>query len=126
VSINFSILLLSMLFGTVGVACRYMLQEALQGASFPWSTLIVNVVGSAAIGAIYGLSKGQEVSSTALVAVSVGLLGALTTHSTFSIDTLKLLEVGSFGFAAVNVVANNALSLGFCYVGFALMRSGGA
>ncbi|HYF08284.1 MAG TPA: CrcB family protein, partial [Acetobacteraceae bacterium] len=69
------------------------------GAGFPWGTLAVNVIGSAAIGALAATSiEGQ-----ARLFLVTGLLGGFTTFSAFSLDALRLVEGGRLGGAALYV-----------------------
>jgi len=73
------------------------------GRAFPWGTLVVNVSGSLLIG-ILGvlLVERLDVSDALRFGVLVGLLGSFTTFSTFSIETLNLLEQGEIARAVLN------------------------
>src|SRR5512145_3495083 len=85
-----------------GVAAR------LIGETFPWGTLIVNVAGSFVIGLFFTLTGPDGrllVPSTARQFVMVGLLGGYTTFSSFSLQTLNLVQDGEFLYAGANVVA---------------------
>jgi CrcB protein len=91
-----------------GVAAR------LIGETFPWGTLIVNVVGSFVIGIFFTLTGPDGrllVSPTARQFVMVGLLGGYTTFSSFSLQTLNLIHDGQFLYAGANVVASVALCM---------------
>lgn len=113
-----------MALGCVGVSLRFFLQTQLQNMSvFPWSTLIVNLVGSLAIGGLYGYTKASVQTPFWLLPVTGGLLGALTTFSSYSMDTVQLIEAGHWVLALTNVLVQNFLGIGCCYLGYWLMRS---
>lgn len=86
------------------------------GERFPWGTLVVNVTGSALIGAAAGLALAQKMpligEPPVWALLVVGVLGSYTTVSSFSHQTLILLHSGEPGRAAANVAASVALCLG--------------
>jgi CrcB protein len=93
------------------------------GRGFPWGTLFVNVVGSLLMGLLSILlleryNIGPEWRAAALV----GMLGSFTTFSTFSIETLNLLEQGDLLRAAGNIVFSIAVCLVAVWFGVALGR----
>ena len=114
--------------GAVGTLLRYWcsgLVAAAIGETFPWGTMVVNVVGSMLIGlfaALVGpdgrLLLGPEVRQT----VTVGVFGGFTTFSSFSLQTLALIQDQEWLFAAANVL----LSVGLCLAGVWLGWSIGA
>lgn len=113
-----------MLLGCLGVGMRFFLQTQLQPLShFPWSTLLVNITGSFFIGGLFGYAKSVAVTPLWLVAISVGLLGALTTFSSYSLDTVQLIESGRWMWAALNVSLQNIFGIGSCYLGYWLMQN---
>lgn len=103
--------------GALGAMARYGSVVAvgrLTGFGFPWGTVTVNLAGSLLLGLLIGaLAHGLHLSQEARGLIVVGFLGAFTTFSTFSLDTVTLLERGSwwpaFGYAAGSVVAGIAL-----------------
>ncbi|HYS15807.1 MAG TPA: fluoride efflux transporter CrcB [Candidatus Binatia bacterium] len=119
-------LLLICLGGAIGTGLRYLtsgLAARWLGAEFPYGTLIVNVVGSFLIGLI------QQIGVTTLLVpeatrlfLTVGIMGGLTTYSSFSYETVRLVEVGAWGQAGVNVLATTALCLVVCFLGIAVGR----
>lgn len=108
--------------GALGALCRYgagLLAVRLFGSSFPVGTLAVNVAGSFLIGAVFAAaSAGPAGPLTAFV--MQGFCGALTTFSTFSLDTFRLFAEGRTGRAVANVTLNMVLSLGAAALGLFL------
>jgi len=84
--------------GALGALARHgltNLTSALMGAHFPWGTLVVNVLGSLAIGVVFVLLVEKNLFSLVWrSALIVGFLGAMTTFSTFSLQTIHLLQEG--------------------------------
>lgn len=91
-----------------GVAAR------LIGETFPWGTLIVNVIGGLVIGLVATLTGPDGrilVGTTARQFIMLGLCGGFTTFSSFSLQTLNLMQDGEWLFAALNVVGSVILCL---------------
>jgi CrcB protein len=101
----------------LGGAARYWcsgLAARLIGETFPWGTLIVNVVGSFIIGIVFTLTGPDGrvfVSATARQFIMTGLCGGYTTFSSFSLQTLNLIENGQFLYAGANIVGSVVLCL---------------
>lgn len=89
--------------GAAGAVTRFGVSTWLPTREFPWATLLVNLVGSLALGFLI-LPGGMEHQTRLLVAV--GFLGALTTLSTFSVETVDALRVGQTAAAATAFLAN--------------------
>jgi len=118
--------LLICLGGAVGTGARYGvggLCARWLGADFPYGTLVVNVLGSFLIGFIQqvGLTT-LAIPDTARLVLTIGVMGGFTTYSSFSYETLRLVEEGSWLQAAINVVATTGLCLGVCALGLTLGR----
>lgn len=102
---------------TSGVAARWL------GADFPYGTLIVNVVGSFLIGLIQQVGTASLlIPETTRLFLTVGIMGGLTTYSSFSYETVRLAQIGAWGQAWVNVLVTTALCLGVCFLGIAVGR----
>lgn len=95
----------------------------LAGRGFPWGTLVVNSLGSLLIGFLFvTLVERSAVSEVMRAALLVGLLGGFTTFSTFSLETLILIEEASYTKAAANIIVSIVLCLGGAWVGMVLAR----
>lgn len=110
--------------GAIGACLRYALTELvtnLLGKAFPFGTLLVNILGSFVLGLLYVLiSSGVLAALPWRPLVIVGLIGGFTTFSTFSLDTLLLLQQGEWFKAAANIVLNVLLCLIFAWFGMKL------
>lgn len=113
--------------GALGALLRHYLGgnvQALAGPGFPWGTLLVNVSGCLAMGALYVLLVERPESAGAWRAgLMIGLLGAYTTFSAFSIETLALVEAGHTLRAAGYVLCSIVLSLAACWAGLVAARA---
>jgi len=116
--------------GAIGAVLRYVVSLAvhgLAGTAFPYGTLAVNVLGSGAMGFLFVMFLERFSPDGNLRAlVLVGLLGAFTTFSTFSMETLNLIEEGALLKAAFNVLLSVGLCLAAAWVGVGLARNLGA
>ena len=119
-------LLLICLGGALGTGARYLiggLAVRWLGSEFPYGTLFINVVGSFLIGFVQqvGLTTLAIPETTRLV-LTIGVMGGFTTYSSFSYETIRLVENGSWLGAAANVVLTTGLCLVVCVLGLALGR----
>ena len=92
--------------GFVGANARYLLGgwiAARFGSTFPYGTLVINVTGSFILGLIMGTLEGHVLSPVVRLALAIGFVGAYTTFSTWTYETLRLLEDGSWELAFANV-----------------------
>jgi CrcB protein len=97
--------------GAVGSTLRYGLSGWLMNRSagtFPWGTLAVNVLGCVAMGVLGRLLFESVARPELRMGILVGLLGGFTTFSTFSFETLQLVNDRQFGSAAIYVLLTNA------------------
>ena len=113
--------------GAVGAVLRYKTVgwiAHLMGHGFPWGTLAVNVAGSFAMGVLVELAALKLTMSGEMRAfLAVGLLGAFTTFSTFSLDVATLWERGAVMAAGAYIAASVALSILALFAGLALIRT---
>ncbi|MEP4768366.1 MAG: fluoride efflux transporter CrcB [Roseibium sp.] len=124
-------LLLVMLGGGLGAGSRHlvsMITLRLFGAGFPVGTLVVNVVGSLAMGLFIGWLVRHEVGNlqTLRYFVATGFLGGFTTFSAFSLDTSVLWERGDTQLALTYVLASVVLSIAGVFAGLMIMRQVGS
>jgi len=119
-------LLLVIAGAAVGAPLRYLSDRAIQARHdtvFPWGTFTVNVVGSLILGLLTGAVTAGRASPQLQLAVGTGFCGALTTYSTFSYETLRLLEDDARLYAAANVVASIVGGLVSAFAGVAISQA---
>jgi crcB protein len=112
--------------GSLGAVMRYAASNwaaVRVGADFPYGTLIVNVVGCFIIGAFMTLTTERIVVSPYWrLLVTVGFIGGLTTFSSFSYETLRLMADGEMLLAFYNVALNLVVGFMATWLGIALAR----
>ena len=114
------------LFGALGCVSRYLVSGwvyALAGRGLPYGTLVVNVIGSFLLGLLMetGL-RSTMISPELRIGLAFGFMGGFTTFSTFSLETLRLFEEGSYWQAGSNIVLNVVVCLVFAGLGIFLAR----
>jgi fluoride exporter len=116
-------LLLVLVGAAIGAPLRYVTDRAVQtrhDTVLPWGTFVVNVAASLVLGVLTGAVSAGAASSGVQLAVGPGFCGALSTYSTFSYETLRLLQSGARLFAMANVVGSIVAGLLAAAGGFAL------
>ncbi|MFN8099180.1 MAG: fluoride efflux transporter CrcB [Dermatophilaceae bacterium] len=111
--------LLVLLGGAVGAPLRYLVDLQIQSrhdSVVPWGTFAVNVIGSFVLGVVAGFVAAHPGHAWVGWLVGTGVCGALTTFSTFSYETVRLAQAGSYAAALLNIV----LSLTSAYAALAL------
>lgn len=112
--------------GAGGALLRYGIGRAAQlgGVSFPTGTLVVNLTGAFALGFLATfLLERTTVSPELRLGLTIGVLGAYTTFSTFSMETLELLNDGEWAFAILNVLVSVTGSVLLAWAGQSLARA---
>lgn len=101
----------------VGAPVRYLTDRAVQvrhDTVFPWGTITVNVVGCLMLGVV----SGATLATPWLALLGTGLCGALTTYSTFSYETVRLLEQRAYFYAVANILFSVVAGLGAALLGY--------
>jgi CrcB protein len=104
----------------VGAPLRYLADRFVQSrhdSVFPWGTFAVNVAGSFVLGLLIAAATRHGWPPAVLTLTGTGFCGALTTYSTFSYETVRLLEDGRHFYAVANVVASIGAGLGAAFLG---------
>lgn len=112
--------------GAVGACLRFFLSQIMLqwfGKGFPFGTLLVNVVGSLCIGIVYTLIEQEQIEIVLWrTTVAIGFLGALTTFSTFSLDSLLLLQQGMWLKGMLNIFLNLTCCLLAAWLGTTIVK----
>lgn len=110
--------------GFLGAIMRYLLGgwvAARWGASFPWGTLVINVTGSFILGFFLTFAQDRPwVHPSARLMFAVGFVGAYTTFSTYTYESIRLIMDGQFALAALNIVGSVVVGLMAVFAGVAL------
>ncbi|MGW6913279.1 fluoride efflux transporter CrcB [Kitasatospora sp. NPDC054939] len=107
----------------VGAPLRYLTDRAVQArhdSVFPWGTFTVNTAGCLVLGLLTGAVAAGAASARLQLLLGTGLCGALTTYSTFSYETLRLVEGGAGRYALLNVLGGVAAGLAAVWAGAGL------
>ncbi len=112
--------------GGLGCLSRYFISGwvyDLLGRDFPYGTFVVNIAGAFIIGFLmeFGL-RSTLIPPTLRMGITIGFLGGLTTFSTFSYETFRLLEEGNFVTASANILVSVLVCLLFTWVGISAAR----
>ncbi len=106
--------------GALGTVLRYLTSRALAPRSrFPWPVLAVNVVGSAIGGVVLGLATIGGVDAGIRLIVLAGFCGGLTTFSTWSVETVQLVQEGQWRWVGLSVAGNLAFGIGAAAAAYA-------
>ena len=113
--------------GLIGTLARYWLSGLVArhyGETFPWGTILVNVIGCFLAGSVFYLSEERFLLNPIVrSAVLIGLLGGFTTFSSFGLQTFTLMRDGHFALATVNLTVSNLLGLAMVWVGYSLPKA---
>ena len=112
--------------GFAGANARYLLGMWVAtrfGTTFPYGTFIINVTGSFILGVIMGLLDAHVLAPAVRLSLGIGFIGAYTTFSTFTYETLRLVESGSVLLAATNVVGSVIVGMLAAIAGLAAGRA---
>ncbi|HEV2652290.1 MAG TPA: fluoride efflux transporter CrcB [Rhizomicrobium sp.] len=124
---QFGVLLAVAVGGGLGSLLRYFVAGAIQSAAwpgYPWGIFIVNITGGLAMGIIVEMAA-LKISMTPEVRsfLTVGVLGGYTTFSTYSLDSVLLIQRGAYASAAAYIVGSVVLSILALFAGLWLVRT---
>ena len=110
--------------GAVGAVIRYALSRAypVRPGHLPGGILIVNVVGSALAGAVLGLAERAAVGDDLRLIIVTGFCGGLTTFSTWTVETVELVDGGRWRAALLNVLVTVTVGLASAMTAYLLFR----
>ncbi|AYY71523.1 fluoride efflux transporter CrcB [Listeria monocytogenes] len=95
------------IFGALGGMCRYAMNLWLGGGDFPSATLVVNLIGCFLLAFLMQfLAEKSRISLVILNGIGTGFIGAFTTFSAFSVDTIQLIQNGAWVLALSYVLAS--------------------
>jgi CrcB protein len=124
--LNFSVYLVIGLGGALGAIARYVLSSWIYQKyfyTFPWGTFVVNMLGCFVLGIVYVLGVENLVTSpNTRLFISVGFLGAFTTFSTLSLETLNLIKSGEIIVAVLNGLGSLLVGLIAVWLGMSLTQ----
>jgi len=107
--------------GSLGAVARYLISKQLNNlfpfAAIPIGTLAVNVIGALIIGFLIALFDNYLISSEIKAFLTIGFLGALTTFSTFSLETVNLIRQNEYAGALISIALNNLLCFAMVIAG---------
>lgn len=110
--------------GGLGAMARYFVTTTLAGkfGNFPFGTLTANIFGSFLMGLLVGIIAGRSSLENVRLLLAVGFLGGFTTFSSFSAETLTLIQGGQNFLAAANILVSVVAGLAACFAGLTLTR----
>jgi CrcB protein len=112
--------------GALGAPARYFVDgwvESRARTVFPWGTFVVNVTGSFVLGVTTGLALYHGLGDIRRAAIATGCCGAYTTFSTFSYETVELIELGEHRCAVANALGSVAAGLLAAGLGLAVIAA---
>ena len=113
--------------GAAGAVMRWLMAAGIQrmaGGAFPWGTFAVNALGSFLLGFLFvWLIERSTASELLRLALTVGFLGAFTTFSTYSLESVRLLQEGAFSLAFGNIAGQVIACLFLTWLGVQLART---
>jgi CrcB protein len=124
---NFTLYAFVALGGACGASLRFYISQLILnwlGKGFPFATLIVNITGSFVMGILFQLINHELIDiHVHRTLLGIGFLGAFTTFSTFSLDTLLLLQQGDVLKAGINILLNVSLCIAAAGLGLYIVSS---
>ncbi len=123
---NPGLMLLIMVGGGAGAALRFVVDGLILSrtrSGFPWGTMVINVTGSLVAGFLAGLAGASLIGAEAWLILSVGLMGGFTTFSTAMVDTVRMIEAGTWRRFALNALGMLLLAVAAAMLGLVVGRA---
>ncbi len=118
--------LLICLGGAIGTGLRYVtsiVSARWFGAEFPYGTLVANLSGAFIIGFVQQIgTESLLIPDNVRLFLTTGMMGGLTTYSTFSYETVRLMEISAWSQAWINIVVTVTVCLSLCFLGIGVGR----
>jgi len=111
--------------GSIGAILRYgvyLLFEKSENPTFPWSTLLVNLIGAFLIGLLWGIFNKFYIAPGYRLFIFVGILGSFTTFSTFAFDVFNLSREAGAKQLLTYIFATNLFGISLAFAGYYLSR----
>ena len=110
--------------GFIGSIFRYLFSKlTIIKGSFPLNTLLINIIGSLAIGIIAALAlKNLDLDEKTVLFLKVGICGGFTTFSTFALDSFELINKGDYLGSFLYILLSIVLSIVCIYLGFYVVK----
>jgi CrcB protein len=116
------IVLLVAVGGAIGAVGRYWLSTPINTRAAPWGTIVVNLIGSAILGFLIGWFADRSADPALQIGLLTGVLGGFTTFSTFTAETVLLLDNGRWQLALLNVTVSVVFGVAAAAIGYSLGR----
>ncbi|PLX17527.1 MAG: fluoride efflux transporter CrcB [Candidatus Muiribacterium halophilum] len=116
----FKNLIFVMLGGAFGAAIRYTANHFFDSDKFPYATLLVNITGCLLIGIFFFITEKSQYTFDLRLFLITGLLGALTTFSSYSFETFYLIRKAAYLKAGLNIFLNNSIGILMAFLGYRL------
>ena len=114
---------LAIVAGGLGSVLRWATSLLFARRTLPWAVLTVNAAASAVGGAVLGLADAGAVDDGIRLILLSGVAGGLSTFSTFSVETIQLVQTGRWRIAAASVAGNLVVGLAFAVGGYGLVAA---
>ena len=111
--------------GSIGAVLRYLVYIVFDKTgkdSFPWSTLLVNLLGAFLIGLLWGTFNKLYIAPGYRLFIFVGILGSFTTFSTFAFDIFNLSKEGSVKYLIAYILATNLIGISLAFAGYHITK----
>ena len=110
--------------GSIGAMLRYLAVTTWKTETFPYNTLVVNIIGSILIGIVFAMSEKTDlINDNTKLFLATGICGGFTTFSTFSAENVALLKSGAYATAAGYIVASVTLCIVGTFIGFKIINN---